>query len=56
MISVISRAGINRYVLQVFKETEIKGFSSSDYVTKQIFFTSKDGTKVPMFVTHSKVI
>jgi prolyl oligopeptidase len=25
-----------------------------DYVVKQVFFTSKDGTKVPMFITHKK--
>ena len=45
----------NWFNYQVFKETPIKGLVSSDYVTKQIFFNSKDGTKVPMFVTHHKV-
>jgi len=25
-----------------------------DYVVRQVFFTSKDGTKVPMFITHKK--
>jgi prolyl oligopeptidase len=25
-----------------------------DYVVKQVFFTSKDGTKVPMFIAHKK--
>jgi len=44
------------FTAEVFKETQIKGFDSSDYVTEQIFFTSKDGTRVPMFVTHSKDI
>lgn len=29
-------------------------FNSSDYVTKQVFYTSKDGTKVPMFITHKR--
>src|SRR5690625_1992887 len=28
----------------------------SQFETKQIFYTSKDGTKVPMFVTHHKDI
>ena len=31
-------------------------FDSSDYVTEQLFATSKDGTKVPVFVTHRKGI
>lgn len=29
-------------------------FSPSDYETKQVFYTSKDGTKVPMFIVHKK--
>lgn len=29
-------------------------FNADDFVTQQIFFTSKDGTKVPMFLTHKK--
>ncbi len=31
-------------------------FMSRDYETKQVFFTSKDGTKIPMFITHKKGI
>jgi prolyl oligopeptidase len=31
-------------------------FKSEDYETKQIFYTSKDGTKIPMFITHKKDI
>ena len=26
----------------------------SNYVTRQVFYTSKDGTKIPMFVVHKK--
>ncbi len=29
-------------------------FKSENYETKQVFFTSKDGTKVPMFITGKK--
>ena len=31
-------------------------FNSDDYVSKQVFYTSKDGTKVPMIITHKKGI
>lgn len=29
-------------------------FSTSEFVTEQVFYTSKDGTKVPMFIVHKK--
>lgn len=29
-------------------------FNSNDYESKQIFYTSKDGTKIPMIITHKK--
>jgi prolyl oligopeptidase len=29
-------------------------FDQSRYVTEQVFYTSKDGTKVPMFLVHKK--
>jgi prolyl oligopeptidase len=29
-------------------------FDASNYVTEQVFYTSKDGTRVPMFLTHKK--
>ncbi|NBP70394.1 MAG: S9 family peptidase, partial [Cytophagia bacterium] len=31
-------------------------FNPEDYETKQVFYNSKDGTKVPMFITHKKGI
>ena len=31
-------------------------FNSDDYESNQVFFTSKDGTKVPMIMTHKKGI
>ena len=29
-------------------------FKTEDYVSKQIFYTSKDGTRIPMLITHKK--
>lgn len=33
---------------------EVKGFNPEDYVTEQVFYTSTDGTRVPMFLTYRK--
>ncbi|GAB3500456.1 prolyl oligopeptidase family serine peptidase [Spirosoma knui] len=37
----------------VFRAPEVD-FKPTDYETKQVFITSKDGTKVPMFLTYRK--
>lgn len=37
----------------LFRKTEVK-FNADDFETKQVFYTSKDGTKVPMFIMHKK--
>ncbi len=31
-------------------------FNPEDYETKQVFYSSKDGTKIPMFIVHKKGI
>ncbi len=38
----------------LYRSPEIPGFKTADYETKQVFFTSKDGTRVPMFVVYKK--
>ncbi|MDB4879062.1 MAG: prolyl endopeptidase [Gemmatimonadetes bacterium] len=38
----------------LFRTPEIPGFSAKDYVTRQVFYRSKDGTRVPMFLTYRK--
>lgn len=37
----------------VFRSSKVK-FNPDDYETKQVFFKSKDGTPVPMFLTYKK--
>jgi prolyl oligopeptidase len=37
----------------VFRAPEVD-FKPDEYETKQVFYTSKDGTKVPMFLTYRK--
>jgi prolyl oligopeptidase len=39
---------------KVFRSPEISGFESADYETKEVFFTSKDGTRVPMFLVYRR--
>ena len=38
---------------KVFREPHVD-FRADDFETKQIFYTSKDGTRVPMFITHKR--
>lgn len=42
-------------LLQVFREIKINDFDASQYDTEQVFYESKDGTKIPMFIVHKKV-
>jgi prolyl oligopeptidase len=37
----------------IFKEPKVQ-FNSDDYETRQIFYRSKDGTRVPMFISAKK--
>jgi prolyl oligopeptidase len=38
----------------VFLETKVAEYDAAAYETKQVFYTSKDGTRVPMFIVHRK--
>ena len=42
-------------MLQVFREIKVSGFDGSLYETKQVFYSSKDGTRIPMYIVHKKV-
>ncbi|HLP73141.1 MAG TPA: prolyl oligopeptidase family serine peptidase [Bacteroidales bacterium] len=38
---------------EIFKKPDV-AFNSADYESKQVFYNSKDGTKIPMFITYRK--
>lgn len=40
---------------EIYKESAIN-FDPSSYESKQVFYTSKDGTKIPMIITYKKGI
>ena len=40
----------------LFRNVNIPDFYPADYETKQVFYNSKDGTRVPMFIVHKKGI
>ena len=48
----IFRYDIKTRTSTLFRAPEIPGFKAPDFVTRQVFYTSKDGTRVPMFLTY----
>jgi prolyl oligopeptidase len=38
----------------VFRQPRVPGYDSAAFETKRVFSTSKDGTRVPMFLVHRK--
>ena len=58
LTSYLSPATIYRYDVQsgqtsLFWQPELK-YNPDDFTTEQIFFESKDGERVPMFISHRK--
>ncbi len=49
----INRLDLETSEVTVFKKPDVD-FDSDRFVVEQVFYESKDGTRVPMFVTHSK--
>ncbi|GCB69035.1 hypothetical protein scyTo_0008320, partial [Scyliorhinus torazame] len=41
---------------RIFREVTVKGFDPCDYQTVQLFYPSRDGTQIPMFIVHKKGI
>jgi prolyl oligopeptidase len=38
---------------EIFRKSEVK-FNPEEYVSEQVFYTSKDGTRIPMSITYKK--
>ncbi|MHB8519386.1 MAG: prolyl oligopeptidase family serine peptidase [Limisphaerales bacterium] len=49
----IYRYDLRTGVSTVFRQPKVD-FNPDDYVTRQVFYRSQDGARVPMFVTHRK--
>lgn len=52
--SSVYRYDVNSGTTSLVSTPEINGVNLDDYVTEQVFYTSADGTKVPMFLTYKK--
>ena len=52
---MIFRYSLDKNESVIFKKADID-FKFDDFVTKQVFYTSKDGTKIPMFFIFKKGI
>ena len=53
--ATISRLDVSTGEIEVFKKPEV-AFNPDDYVVEQVFYKSKDGTRVPMFISHLKSV
>ena len=51
--TTINRFNVATGEVSVFKQPSV-AFDPDDYVVEQVFFRSKDGTQVPMFISHHK--
>ncbi|KAI4469285.1 prolyl endopeptidase [Holotrichia oblita] len=58
LTSFVSPATIYRYDIKTGESTLLRApevnYDPSLYTSEQVFFTSKDGTRVPMFIVHRK--
>lgn len=58
--SFTTPATIFKYTIESGESVEYRkpavDFNPDDYETKQVFYASKDGTKIPMFITYKKGI
>ena len=50
----IYRYDIASRTSRVFRQSNVPGYDPEAFVTTQVFYPSKDGTRVPMFLVHRK--
>ena len=53
--STIYRHDLKTGRSSIFRQPKVD-FEPGDYETRQVFYRSKDGTRVPMFITHKKAL
>ena len=51
--ATIFKYDISTHKSTLYKKSGVK-FNPEDYESKQVFYTSKDGTRIPMIITHKK--
>lgn len=52
--AAVYRLDLETGVSSAWHAPRLAGFKPSDYETRQVFFASRDGTRVPMFITARK--
>jgi len=53
MPGTVYRYDLTQRTSEVFRAPKVD-FNPANYETKQVFYPSKDGTRVPMFITHKR--
>ena len=53
--ATIYRYDMTTGVSEIFRQPQVD-FNPDEYQTQQVFYSSKDGTKIPMFITHKRGI
>jgi len=50
----IFRYSSQTHSCQIFKDTQVPDFDKSKFLTQQVFYPSKDGTSIPMYIISRK--